>query len=248
MMNHATIIRVCIWLTVIGLVFTSAIANAKDEPQAITLISASVEGLIEDDRGPYFEFFQAAAEESGVKVKFWLMPWKRAIVKGESDAGYFVFPLTRTEEREPRYNWVARLRQQNSGFVAIGKKIDDIEAAAKLKYVTVWRGSVQHDFLVASGLENIQPINTNKALRRWFQFEDTAWFGALGHYTTTIPPEVSHSDLVAGEPLITQDWWLATAKNTETEKFAGFFRKIAELRDEGLLKRLLDEAAINDKP
>lgn len=82
----------------------------------------------------------ASRTQRSVKVEFY--PWARAVSVTQSDSRCAILPLTRTPEREEKYQWLVKLYQQSFAFITpAGKKpVNSVDDARQMKIV-VLRGS-----------------------------------------------------------------------------------------------------------
>ncbi len=139
-----------------GLFWLATLPGAKAETGSpVEVATTEIPGFIEagDDglTGAYVELLEAASERSGSAHEIRLMPWVRAVRRVDRQAGVFILPFSRTEEREDRYQWAVRLREIRNGFVTLADPIDSLEGARSLDRVLVWRGTSHEDFLEEAG-------------------------------------------------------------------------------------------------
>jgi polar amino acid transport system substrate-binding protein len=69
----------------------------------------------EDEQGPQgfsVELLRLMAARAGVRLELQVLPWQRAVQLAEAEADSVLFSLTRTPEREARFQWVGPIAQR----------------------------------------------------------------------------------------------------------------------------------------
>jgi polar amino acid transport system substrate-binding protein len=69
----------------------------------------------EDEQGPQgfsVELLRLMAARAGVRLELQVLPWQRAVQLAEAEADSVLFSLTRTPERETRFQWVGPIAQR----------------------------------------------------------------------------------------------------------------------------------------
>lgn len=213
---------------------------AQDKPE-VRLVSTHVAGLIETDKGPYYEFFNEAARQSGFNVTIEVKPWKRAVSATEKSPDKFIFPFTRNAERETRFQWGALLTRTITTFVTFDRKIDTLEQARQLNTIIVWRGTTQESYLNENAFDNLFTITSADTIPALlWKNNETGWFGSAHEIEKTIASlDPHHPDLVFGDPIDTEEIWLATGLNTNVPRYYEFLAAVEKLAKDGLLSRLL---------
>jgi len=84
------------------------------------------------------------------------LPWKRAQIMAISTPNSIIFPLTRTESREPNYRWISKVLDVPVMFITKQGQplINTIEQAKLLKKIAVIFGTPQEKQLKKWGLFN----------------------------------------------------------------------------------------------
>ena len=179
------------------------------------------------------------SKDMGIKPKVLFLPWKRAQMMAIDTPNSIIFPLTRTEERETQYRWIAPIFEVPVMFITKegAPIINTIEEAKKLKKIAVLIGTPQEDFIDSQGFTRVAKVNGN------------ALFNALDNDKVdaiyTAGPEAiigwkngGHGgNLQMGKPIQTLPLWIATSKKStdiDNEKWkaalnqtmeSGFFDK-----------------------
>lgn len=232
--------RLCAAIVLASLPISIAAFHATASAEAVKLISTEIPGYVSKTGGAYRDFFSAAAEDAGVELDITLVPWVRAVSRAERSDDLMIFPFSRTAEREPRFHWAAELDSVETGFAAIGREVDSLEAAKSLSTIIVWRGSSQEAFLKSEGFTNLFSVSDAKTIFSLLaQGRATAWFGVLAEANATISQDANAADIRLGRPIYADTVWLAGGRKLQTEKYRAFLNAIARLRDEGLLKELI---------
>jgi len=156
--------RICLCAAFLAASLTAPLSPVKAGDQ-ITFVSAHIPPFsIRDGERPGF-FREIAAELArrvGIEMKVEYARSHPAAVKiVHARPNTVIFPLARTQSREPNFLWIQKVREVPVLFVsAQGKpKIETIDQAKKLGAVGVRRGFAVKD-LKKRGLENLVVVNT----------------------------------------------------------------------------------------
>ncbi|MDV7341178.1 transporter substrate-binding domain-containing protein [Terasakiella sp. A23] len=113
-------------------------------------------------------------------------PWPRAQMLTRANANHIIFPLTRTPEREPYYDWAINVMQVDSVFITLDGRKLSLEEAKKLDLITVQQSTPFEEFLKKEGFINIvsspQPAERHllllqkKRVEAWFTSRDLAQY------------------------------------------------------------------------
>lgn len=232
-----------------GLFWLATLPGANAETGSpVEVATTEIPGFIEagDDglTGAYVELLEAASERSGTAHEVRLMPWVRAVRRVDREAGVFILPFSRTEEREDRYQWAIRLREIRNGFVTLADPIDSLDEARSLDRVLVWRGTSHEVYLEEAGFENLFPVSSADTIRELMTTgRAVAWFSMLdeaGPMIGALPPEQA---LAIGAAISTESIWLATGLETDLETHAQFLTALDELVEQGFLTERLTRPA-----
>jgi polar amino acid transport system substrate-binding protein len=126
-----------------------SITMAADAPVPYRIVSGDLRPFAADHHpeapGMLVELVELMASrtqrtQKAVKVEFF--PWIRAVSIAQGEPRCAILPLTRTPEREAKYQWLVKLYQQRFAFItpATNSTVNTIGDARKLKIV-VLRGS-----------------------------------------------------------------------------------------------------------
>lgn len=218
--------------------------------KSVHLISAEMPGgLFENNNGDYTgaypAFFKEASKLSGASLDFRMVPWGRAVKETELSDNLLIFPFTRTAERENLFSWVTPLSEDKICFGSVGKAVDNLEDARKLKRVVVWQGTSNKLFLENQNFDNLVRVKKIKdAIRILHSSDLTAYYFHCDQIQAYLDPTYNKITLNIGQSVASEFMWLAAGKNfTPTEDTKNYVQAIDTLRKEGLLKNLLAEAA-----
>ena len=94
------------------------------------------------------ELTQAISAKLGQQVKAEYYPWARAYALAQAEPRVVIIPLTRTPDRQTRFQWLVKIFVQQYVFVtkAPGKTIASLDAARALNRIGVLRGSPTTEF------------------------------------------------------------------------------------------------------
>lgn len=95
-----------------------------------------------DRPGVLVELVEELLRRAGLHTRVEFYPWARAMQMAAEQPRVAILPLTRTQEREPRYQWLVKLYVQHFVFItrAGDPPVKTVEQARQMK-VTVLRGS-----------------------------------------------------------------------------------------------------------
>ncbi|MBL6933410.1 MAG: hypothetical protein ISR45_10715 [Rhodospirillales bacterium] len=232
-------------LAVVGNPLVALSADGK-----IHLISAeNPGGLLEikndDVVGAYPTFFGEASNRSGVSIDYRIVPWMRAVKETEHSDNLLLFPFTRNEERENRFNWITPLKDEPICFSSVNAGVDTLEDARKLKRVLVWRGSSHESFLEKNGFGNLITVaNVDKVIQILKASPDAAWFSACDQLHFLFDQESYGISAKVGTPVTNEAIWLVSGKSLVPKpELNKFVQAIDTLRKKKFLEKLLNEVA-----
>lgn len=108
--------------------------------------------------GPGYELVLAVLAEAGLDADVKVVPWTRLIRALETEASVLGFSMTRTPQREDRFNWVGLIRPVNFKLWALAERAEEIpdslNAATHLR-VSATRGDVVEQYLLSQNFTNL---------------------------------------------------------------------------------------------
>lgn len=177
-----------------------------------------------------------------VKVEFF--PWARAVSTALGEQRCAILPLTRTPERETKYQWLVKLYQQRFAFITPAAKtaITTIDDARKMKIV-VLRGSpnvaqlLNHQFHAANVVEESNVEMMLKDLDTGIV--DAIYGGDVINMETVRSTGRKVQDYRVGMMLESGDIWLAASSGFTTAEIDALRDAYSALKKDGTYSRLL---------
>ncbi len=168
------------------------------------------------DPGFLLEVVLRMSKDMGIKHKVMFLPWKRAQVMAINTPNSIIFPLTRTDERETQYRWVAPIFDVPVMFITKegSPVINSVEDAKKLTKIAVLIGTPQENFIDEQGFTRVAKVNANKL------FEALATNKVDAIYTAGPEAIIGWKNgghggkLQMGKTIQTLPLWIATSKKS----------------------------------
>ncbi|MCG8571003.1 MAG: ABC transporter substrate-binding protein [Spirochaetes bacterium] len=166
-------------------------------------------------------------------IKF--LPWKRAQIETQITPNAIIFPLTRTEEREPYYQWICKILDVPVMFInKKGQKlINTVDEAKKLDRIGVITGTPQENQLINFGLKNYSQIE-GKYLYQILSNNQvdaiyTAWPEAFyGWKQGGYPGKLQHGRIFQSLPL-----WIACNQDSDLIKKSDWIEAFNKVKESG---------------
>ena len=139
---------------------TEFIVNAADIPPFCYEENGRQAGITID-------MLREVAKTTGVAFNVRFLPWKRAQIETQSGSDQLIIPLTRTPEREKRYQWIGPMVSYNFVIVTTSDKQPPrtIEEAKRMS-IGVLRGNPMETLLPQLGFTNLKPGYTEEAIAK----------------------------------------------------------------------------------
>jgi polar amino acid transport system substrate-binding protein len=108
------------------------------------------------------ELIQAILEHAKIGFHIEMVPWRRAIQAIDSRENVIVYSMTRSPERENKYQWIGKVLPLDYYLYGLKSKFallpKTIEEARALK-IGIVRGDVTNDYLPAQGFNNLTNVS-----------------------------------------------------------------------------------------
>jgi polar amino acid transport system substrate-binding protein len=131
-----------------------------------------------------------------------------------SQPNHIIFPLTRTPEREPHYDWTIKVASIELVFITLAGQPLSMEEARLLPRITVQQDTPFEQYLKERGFENLESVTEparaqlhllrTHRVQAWFTAKDLAYYARLVHDID--------ADLIYSEPVETYDVYIATSR------------------------------------
>lgn len=126
----------------------------------VVVATASIPPVTYEDHGQpagiAVEILREAGKLAGIDFRFRFLPWPRAQLETQDGADVAIVPLTRTPEREPKYQWIADLFQYRLVLYSIKPLPKSLDEAKKLRVGTL-RSSPWEKMLAEQGFKMVDP-------------------------------------------------------------------------------------------
>ncbi|MEJ6005849.1 transporter substrate-binding domain-containing protein [Paucibacter sp. AS339] len=185
-----------------GLALAGVHPGARAQPPAaLRLVTGDLPpfaaGPPADRPGVLVELAEELLRRIGQPTKTEFFPWARALLLSSSQPRILVLPLTRTPEREAKYQWLVKLYVQHFVFInrADQARITQLEQARRLR-ISVLRGAP----------------SAAQLLRAGFSEEQLVWAGSVEETLRQL--ERGHADAIFASEEITLDMVRVSGRKT----------------------------------
>jgi polar amino acid transport system substrate-binding protein len=148
----------------IGLSPTQGFTEQRTVKLVTELSTFTQESATDQTGGEATAFARQVLRGAGLAHQTFYFPWRRAYKYASAESDAMIFPLARTDQREGNFNWVGELIPVNYYLFKL-KSREDISVTtldeAKQYRVGVRNYHVHHEFLLAKGFTDLQPVNGN---------------------------------------------------------------------------------------
>ncbi len=183
-----------------------------------------------------------------------VIPWKRALLRAESEKDVLVFSLSRTPEREGKYFWIGTVAPYSLSFYKLREREDiqaTTEAELKGKGYSIGSqiGSSMEEFLVrhlfGDGVDNtrIDSITENQRniLRLYRGYVDLIMFSDYSIYHRACDQGLNPAGI---EKLFTvdelsTDLWIVASRKTDIRLVEGLSRALQQIKQDGRHEQLM---------
>jgi len=128
------------------------------------LSTLTEESAADQTGGEATQFARQVLQGAGIAHQLFYLPWRRAYNYVSVESSSMIFPLARTDQREDNFKWVGQLIPVNYYLFKL-KSREDISVStldeAKAYRIGVRNYHVHHEFLLAQGFTELQPVNGN---------------------------------------------------------------------------------------
>lgn len=186
------------------------------------------------------EIIQEAERRMGEKSSIRFYPFAR-MQKTLLHRKMAIFPcLFRTPQREKSFLWIARVFRVENAFQSIGKPINTLEEAKKLKKVGVVAKTALHGFLQAKGLTNLDVVSRPELnAQKLAAGRIDAWFLTTFLARKIWKQEVSDIELLSGKPIFSPDVYIAANINFPPDLAAMYQKTIDEMHEDGAIQKIV---------
>ncbi|NVJ93258.1 MAG: transporter substrate-binding domain-containing protein [Methylocystaceae bacterium] len=235
-------------------------AGDADEDLTYEFLLSSIPPLVMDkapgqEKGLLWDIAQGllnrlkAGQECKCKAKPTVLPWVRATTVLENEKGKFMLQMTRTDERENKYEWIVPVGHLTFAFVTkINPPPDTIEEAKALKRIAVYRGSHLEKTLRSKGFNtSLMMTNDSNASARLLNYGRVdAWYASVDEALWLYKKKVLLSRPRIGEAILTVPIWAVASKGTPKSMQEKIKRIFQEMEAEGTILTLKEKYGLHD--
>ncbi|WP_428623150.1 substrate-binding periplasmic protein [Sedimenticola sp.] len=202
--RYAMTLAGCLLSLLIWAPDTSATQRDPATPPTVTLVTAHLlpysiqEGR---EQGFMVELVREIERRLGTNRPVRFLPWPRAIRNTRLSPNHIIFPLTRTQEREPYFDWAIEVAPIHMVFVTLNGRRLDLEQARQLGAIAVQQDTPFEQYLRQQGFTNLVvttsaapiPIRMLRAgrVQAWFTARDLAAYSMKEQF---VSGPISYSD------------------------------------------------------
>lgn len=197
-----------------------------------------------DKKGFCIELVDEMAKLVGKAVTYVFMDdWKEAQIKAANTVDGMVFPLIRTPEREPNYNWLQVMFDLKASFVTKpgGPAVNSFDDAKALPTIGLVAGSLWSNELAKRGVTNIKPLaNYDVITAALASGEITAAYGPQFALKYGWRTGGYAGEPVFGESLQKLDMYIVTSKNAPSIVSADWQSAFEAVQQDGTFDRIYE--------
>ncbi|MBT4888180.1 MAG: transporter substrate-binding domain-containing protein [Rhodospirillales bacterium] len=173
-----------------------------------------------------------------------VLPWNRAYRDITNEPGKLMLQMSRTEEREPLFNWIAPVTEIEIAFVTLKEpRINSLEEARDVGLIGVYGNSRLEAFLREKGFSsNLFPTSDSEQsaklldrnrIQAWYAITDEArWEKSKGFI---------FRPLIIGEPIVKFTLWLISSATLSTEVSDEVKRTYQSMQQDGTVDRIRNQ-------
>ena len=186
------------------------------------------------------EIMRRAGSEAAIEPT----PWARAYDIALHTPGVVLFPMTRTEEREPLFNWVGpifRMRWYLFARKGSGVVLHSLDDARRVKAIGTYIDDAREQYLRGLGFTNLERAANNETNYRKLEYGrldliagSDAELAAMADYAGVNPDNFERA-----WPLKEMDLYVALSRGTEPGNVAAWREAFRAMREDGTFSRIL---------
>lgn len=192
--------------------------------------------------GSLVEIAQELGRRVGSPVEVQFYPWSRAVVMVSLAPRTLVLPITRTEEREHKYRWLAKIYKQRLIFVGQhgNRKLAD-PALLTQSRLAVLRGTPYKQLLLDAGYTDVAECATIKECVRMVKtgIADASFGAEDTHRTAASTGGNKSTDFDYSPPFRHSEVWLAGSLDISEEEARKWRTTLDTMRTDGSFARIL---------
>ena len=182
-----------------------------------------------------------AMEMAGYTANSLSPPWPRAQRDVSSGKDMLIAPLSRTQNRENSFTWIAPLLTMDRTFFSLDQRVESFEEAKKaFKLIAVGIGSAQEMRLREEGFaaSQIYPLKIgDNPAQMLLKGRVDAWFNGVPE-SRYIWKQLSDRPLVMSRVLMTADIYLACSRDCDPQMVERLKKAVETLQAKGMADKI----------
>ncbi|CAH0140618.1 MULTISPECIES: substrate-binding periplasmic protein [Pseudomonas] len=187
------------------------------------------------------EAVMTAIANAGYVAHVHVLPWARSQKHVSENQDILIAPLSRTQEREDRFTWIAPIMSMERAFFSLDRPVSSFEQAKQTyRGIGVGLGSAQEEILREQGFsdEQIHPLTIgDNPAQMLLKGRIDAWFNGVPE-SRYIWPKVSERTLHMSPVMSSAQLYLACSKQCSAQLVQDLRAAVETLRDDGTLARI----------
>ncbi len=172
-----------------------------------------------------------------------LVPWARGYAEVRAKPNVVLFGMTRTEERDPLFQWVGPIRESLNQFYVradSGIKIASLEEAKELDRIGVYRDDIREQRLTKLGFKNLDRSPDNLIIAKKLMSHRVDAFVSNSDAVGRIMTEAGYKpeDVRPVFPFEKLQVYIAFSKATPAEVVRRWDEALHAMKRDGTLQRL----------
>ena len=193
--------------------------------------------------GFLMEVVMAMSQVMEIEPEIRFHPWKRAQMNAMETPNAFIFPLTRTKEREDKYHWVCKVFDVPVMFINKqgSKVINSLAQAKRLNDIGVILGTPQEAALAKIDPQKIVTVTAKNLVPMLAKGGVQAIYTARPEAVLAWKQGGYTGKLQYGATLQTLPLWIATSKTSDKADYAAWAAALEAVKRTGEFDRLFQQ-------
>lgn len=196
----------------------------------------------QDYPGFFVEIAREIDRRLGNQTKIEVYPWARALELAQQGSNVIIFPVARTQEREPHFTWIDTIKPMEMVFVSLKSKVRSLEEAKGFKRILVHKGAPPAQHLEENNFKNLANLPTlTPAIPRMLTHDRAdAWYTPkdMAHWMWKLNPEVDVPYF--SDPYVSVDLTFAGSPTLSPTIIKQVGDVLGELKQEKYLEKVIE--------
>lgn len=218
--------------------------RAPVEDQQITLVTAQLLPYsIQEGRQQGFmvDLVREIERRLGTNRPVRFLPWPRAYRNARLSPNHVIFPLARTAEREPYFDWAIKVASLKPVFVTLNGERLDLARARRQEAIAVQQNSPFEQYLKEQGFKNLV-VTTSAApipIRMLRAGRVDAWFTARDLAAYSMQEQFVTEPITYSAPVFSSNVYIAFSREFPDDLRQIYLRTFDEMRQDGTYQRIM---------